>query len=176
MVIISSCQKREWVNPFDQECLKETWTPTNFQAVQEGNAVKLTWNVPIANISGFKVFRQINYSGDFIEINDLKKDVTQWIDTEIIGGKVHLYSLVAYAGNNESNSGNAQITPIIQAIISTTTPSIIGTISATLGGIITSDGGSPVTEKGICWAASPNPTISNTKVVIGNGVWICRLN
>jgi len=165
-----SCQKIERNNPFDLECPRQLWTPTNFQAIQEGNAVKLTWDVPVANISGFKVFRQINYSGDFIEINDLKKDITKCTDTEIVGGKVHLYSLVTYAGNNESNSGNAQITPKLLASIVTTVPSSITSNSAIVGGTISLDGGTTVTERGICYGIDPNPATNNNKTVIGNGI------
>ena len=164
-----SCQKIERNNPFDPECPRQLWAPTNFQAVQEGNAVKLTWNVAETNISGFKVYRQINNSGDFIEINDLKKDITQWIDIEIVGGKVHLYSLVAYAGNNESNSGNAQITPKLLASVVTTVPSSVTSNSAIVGGVISVDGGATVTERGICYSLTHNPTIDNTKIAIDNG-------
>lgn len=41
--------------------------------------------------------------------------------------------------------------------------------SAACGGNITSDGGREVYEKGICWNTSENPTISNNKIVAGNG-------
>ena len=170
LMVLISCQKIERNNPFDPECPRELWTPTNFQAVQVENAVKLTWNVPETNISGFKVFRQINNSGNFTEISTLKKDVTQWIDTEIVGGKVHLYTLVAYAGNNESNSGNAQITPKTLASVVTTVPSSITSNSAIVGGEISVDGGATVTERGICYGIEPNPATDNNKSVIGNGI------
>jgi uncharacterized protein (TIGR02145 family) len=165
-----SCQKIERDNPFDPECPTQLWAPTNFQAAQEGNAVKLTWNVPITNISGIKVFRQINYSGNFIEITDLKEDARQWIDNDIFGGKVHLYFLVAYAGNNESNSSDAQITPKTLASVVTTAPSSITSNSAIVGGVISADGGATVTERGICYGIEPNPATNNNKSVIGNGI------
>ena len=41
--------------------------------------------------------------------------------------------------------------------------------SAILGGEITSDGGSPVTARGVCWSTSPNPTINNSKTTDGIG-------
>ncbi len=46
-------------------------------------------------------------------------------------------------------------------IISTLPVSNIGPGGATSGGDISSDGGSPVTFRGICWSTSPNPTTSN---------------
>jgi len=36
-------------------------------------------------------------------------------------------------------------------------------ITATVSGTVSSDGGATVTDRGICWSTSPNPTISNNK-------------
>ena len=41
--------------------------------------------------------------------------------------------------------------------------------SATSGGSITSDGGTPVTQHGICWATTQNPTTANNTAVAGTG-------
>lgn len=41
--------------------------------------------------------------------------------------------------------------------------------SATLGGNVTADGGASVTERGIVWGSSADPTTSNNKVQIGSG-------
>ena len=169
LMVLISCQKIERNNPFDPECPRELWTPTNFQAVQVENAIKLTWNVPVENISGFIISRQINHSGDFVKLGDIKKGTTQFVDTLAIGGKVHLYNLIAYAGNNESNAGEVQITPIIQATVTTATPSQIGTKTVSLGGVISTDGGSHVTDRGVCWAMTGNPTINSSKISCGNG-------
>jgi len=53
--------------------------------------------------------------------------------------------------------------------LSTTAASNAGALSATLGGNVTSDGGSTVTERGIVWATTANPTTSNNKVINGSG-------
>jgi hypothetical protein len=45
----------------------------------------------------------------------------------------------------------------------------ITTNSATSGGTITSDGGSPITQRGICWATTQNPTTANNVAVAGTG-------
>jgi hypothetical protein len=52
----------------------------------------------------------------------------------------------------------------------TTTPiyNITG-ITAAGGGNITSDGGSPVTQRGVCWSISPNPTIADNHTYDGSG-------
>lgn len=49
--------------------------------------------------------------------------------------------------------------------VSTNTATNITFNSFTTGGIISSDGGSPVTERGIVYSVSQNPTTSNNKIV-----------
>lgn len=44
------------------------------------------------------------------------------------------------------------------------------TTNAESGGVITSDGGSQVTVKGVCWSNTPNPTIDNDTTINGTGV------
>ncbi|MFZ4725554.1 MAG: FISUMP domain-containing protein, partial [Paludibacter sp.] len=41
--------------------------------------------------------------------------------------------------------------------------------SATSGGYFVNDGGSSIITRGVCWSTAPNPTISNSKTVDGNG-------
>ncbi|MFN9709847.1 MAG: FISUMP domain-containing protein [Bacteroidota bacterium] len=56
--------------------------------------------------------------------------------------------------------------------LATLTTLAIGNItanSATSGGSITADGGSPVTQRGICWATTQNPTTANNTAVSGTG-------
>jgi len=43
----------------------------------------------------------------------------------------------------------------------------IKSISAVMNGIIVSDGGGTITESGICWSSSANPTISDRKIISG---------
>ena len=45
-------------------------------------------------------------------------------------------------------------------------------LSAESGGVITSDGGSAITLRGICWGASPNPTTTNDTSVNGSGTGV----
>jgi hypothetical protein len=84
------------------------------------------------------------------------------------------YYLKAYATNaNGTGYGNEQIfitnnysTPTI----TTTAVSSIGTTTAISGGDITSDGGSAITFRGVCWSTTSNPTITlSTKTVDGTG-------
>jgi len=56
------------------------------------------------------------------------------------------------------------------AVISTTEITDITAISALSGGEITDDGGFPVSEYGICWSTSTNPTLSNDHTSDGSGI------
>jgi hypothetical protein len=51
------------------------------------------------------------------------------------------------------------------ASLSTTQITDIKSVSAMSGGVITSDGGSKITESGICWSLSTNPTVSGSKSI-----------
>ncbi|WP_175460295.1 MBG domain-containing protein [Flavobacterium frigoris] len=53
--------------------------------------------------------------------------------------------------------------------VTTTSATGVGAVKATLGGNVTADGGATVTERGIVWATTANPTTANNKVAIGSG-------
>lgn len=57
-------------------------------------------------------------------------------------------------------------------VVSTVAPANITSSSATTGGNITSDGRASVTDRGICWAATENPTVDNNKIPSGTGTGI----
>ena len=46
----------------------------------------------------------------------------------------------------------------------------IGAVKAVLKGNVISDGGKPITDRGIVWGTTPNPDISNNKFKMGSGV------
>jgi len=58
---------------------------------------------------------------------------------------------------------------ILVPTLTTSGVTSITTITATGGGNITSDGGAAVTDRGVCWSTSPNPTITNSKSSNGPG-------
>ena len=62
--------------------------------------------------------------------------------------------------------------------VSTKTPSNISYTSATIGGNVSNDGGANVTERGIVYSTSKEPTISNSKVKNGSGTgsFSCNLS
>jgi N-acetylneuraminic acid mutarotase len=54
-------------------------------------------------------------------------------------------------------------------VVITTNVSEITQTTALTGGTVTDDGGAGVTDFGICWSTTPNPTISSTKTSNGKG-------
>lgn len=85
------------------------------------------------------------------------------------------YYISAYATNSTgtaySSSTSFQTTATSIPVISTTTTiSAIKDDSALSGGAISSDGGSVVTSKGVCWSnTTSSPTISNSRTNDGSG-------
>jgi len=84
------------------------------------------------------------------------------------------YYVRAYAINSQGtaygNEVNFKTSPLpTLAILTTNAATNITSNSATLGGNVTSDGNATVTERGVCYSASTNPTTSNSKMVIGSG-------
>lgn len=76
-------------------------------------------------------------------------------------------SLLALGCQKElTDPGPSSLLPVI----TTTAASSISNSSAISGGDITSDGGNPVTERGVCWSITVNPTISNSHTSDGTGI------
>ena len=85
------------------------------------------------------------------------------------------YHLRAYAVNSAGTAyGNEVVFTTATALptLTTTTVTSITTTTATSGGNITADGGGAVTVRGVCWATTANPTISNSKTTDGTGTGI----
>jgi uncharacterized protein (TIGR02145 family) len=86
------------------------------------------------------------------------------------------YYIRAYAVNSSGTAyGNEFSFTTNLAVVPTLTTTAISGITQTTaasGGDITSDGGGAVTARGVCWATTASPTISNTKTTDGTGTGI----
>ncbi len=84
-----------------------------------------------------------------------------------------IYYVRAYATNSAGTGYGNQVTftsgQIVLATLTTTAVSSVTITSAVSGGNITSDGGGAISVRGICWATTTNPTISNSKTTDGSG-------
>lgn len=82
------------------------------------------------------------------------------------------YYVRAYATNSRGTAYGEEVsfnTSANPPTVSTGSVSSITTSSATGSGNVTSDGGSPVSERGLCWSTHHEPTISSTHVSVGDG-------
>ena len=63
--------------------------------------------------------------------------------------------------------------PLYPLLTSTTAVSSITGTTVTSGGYLSNDGGDPVTERGVCWGTSDNPTVAlSTKTIDGTGTGV----
>ena len=80
------------------------------------------------------------------------------------------YYIRAYATNSIGTAYGNQITlqlPALLPVITTSTATASTATTASGGGNITSDGGAPLTARGVCWASSADPTIAGSKTTDG---------
>ncbi len=81
------------------------------------------------------------------------------------------YHFRAYATNSAGTSYGSDLTfttasGAVAPVVSTGAVSAITSFTATVAGDVTNDGGSAITERGICWSTTANPTTANTKVAV----------
>ena len=81
------------------------------------------------------------------------------------------YYVRAYATNSVGTAYGEEksFTTLNVPTITTNAVTDITATTATCGGNVTSDGGSAITARGVCWSTSSNPTISNNKNTNGSG-------
>ena len=82
---------------------------------------------------------------------------------------------VSCSDDDDNNPGGGGSTGIV---LSTTAITNISSSGATSGGNITSDGGSAIVDRGVCWSTSSSPTIADDHTNDGNsvGVFVSALN
>ena len=100
-----------------------------------------------------------------------------WTITRLDPGQT--YYVRAYARNEQGISYGEDKefqTKANKPTVTTDQVSNITQNSATFGGNVTSDGGAPVTERGICWSTSQNPTTSDLHTPSGSGTGSFTVN
>lgn len=91
------------------------------------------------------------------------------------------YYVRAYATNSTGTAYGIQqsftTNIVLLPILTTNSITDITPISALSGGNITSDGGSPITDRGICWSTTQNPVFTNphTSDGTGSGTYVSNL-
>ncbi len=99
--------------------------------------------------------------------------------TGLIAGTKYFIRAYAIDGNNMVYSKdvvNFTTLNYITSILITSNISDTTYTSAVCGGNISSDGGSPITSRGVCWSTTENPTISSNKTINGSGTGLFTSN
>ena len=120
--------------------------------------------------SVYKKRVQLTRSGGSIysaTIAGLKENTTYYIRYE---GVDH------YSGKKNSEVYKYKTSIAGSPSVSTTSVTNVSYTSATIGGNVTSDGGSTVTERGVVYSTSQNPTTSNAKKTSGSGTGSFSVN
>jgi uncharacterized protein (TIGR02145 family) len=84
-----------------------------------------------------------------------------------------VYYVRAYATNSATTSYGNEISFTTSGslpVVTTTGISSVTTNSASSGGDVTSDGGLPVTARGVCWNTNGDPTIAGSHTTDGTGI------
>lgn len=83
-----------------------------------------------------------------------------------------LYHLRAYATNIAGTAYGSDLTFTTLAVVPTLTTaaaSAVAQTTATSGGNVTADGGSPVTARGVCWSTTTGPVVTGSHTSDGTG-------
>ncbi|GAB3204314.1 gliding motility-associated-like protein [Pontibacter aydingkolensis] len=92
--------------------------------------------------------------------------------TAVLSKNVNVTSVSLYFGGlDRLYLDNLIVGPAVASLPTLVTNSVsnINSTFATAGGNITSDGGGPITERGLVWSTATNPTTGDNKLAIGSG-------
>lgn len=156
ITILMGCKKSE-----DETVEIIPLAPTELKATEiSKDQVDLTWKDNSTNEIGYKIERSTD-SGNFAEIGSTSVDITAFSDKTVNIGKNYVYRVYSYnqAGKSISYSNETSIKIINIPPSLTTSKIVLVSSGAQSGGDITSDGGSPITARGVVWDTKSNPTI-----------------
>jgi hypothetical protein len=140
----------------------------------------LNWIDKSTNEKGFRIQRKTG-NGNFALLDSVGLDITTYTDKNILIGQSYTYRVVSFntAGISITYSNEVTIATISLPVLQTIAISDTTGVSATSGGQITSDGGSPITARGVVWGTSSNPEITlatKTSDGTGTGVFSSKLS
>jgi uncharacterized protein (TIGR02145 family) len=143
---------------------------------ETGNSHWATANTTATNTTGFTAIPGGSRSGDNT-IYDIGNLGYWWSSTEGTNSTNGWYRSLSNQNSiitrgYYSKSGGMSVRCVKGDIQTLTTSniSVISTTSAISGGYISYDGGEPITERGVCWSTTPNPSILDSKTIDGSGM------
>lgn len=116
------------------------------------------WNTtPSPTVSGFFTIDG-NGAGSFTSIM-----------TGLLPGTQYFVRAYGINGKGTAYGDEVTFTTLAAPVVVTAPVTEITGSTAVCGGNVTSEGGAPVTVRGVCWSTSPNPTTANSKTEDGGG-------
>ena len=113
--------------------------------------------------------KEIVPSTGTVNIGD-KKPIYVIINRELMENGVNNTNLLITTPNTGAVELAVKATKYSVPVVTTGIVANITHNSAACSGSVTSDGGSYVTERGICWSTAPSPTINDFKATSGSGL------
>jgi uncharacterized protein (TIGR02145 family) len=129
--------------------------------------VNLSWTDNSTSETGFKIQRK-GTTGSYATVGTVGADVTVYEDKGLAINTAYSYRVLSYNDGGDSVTYSNEVTASTDgvSVINTSQVLDIRAKSATVGGSVFGDGGSAITERGVVWSTSPNPTIALTTKVI----------
>lgn len=172
--------------------------PTDDELTELWEQCTLTWTTQ-NGVNGYKVTSKTNSSSIFLPATGYRYNSSlnfagsygyYWSSSLYTGSPYRAWSVRFHSSDVYRNDGGYRcsglsVRPVLgESVVETTIPTVTTTIptqitetTAVAGGNVTSDGGASVTERGVVYATTQNPTTNNTKEAsgIGTGSFTCNL-
>ena len=117
--------------------------------------MRVVQNTLYVDLAGLKENTTYSYYYEFVNGFNSMRSATKTFKTETGNG----------GGDEPPTPPEVMLPTVITASVTEITAN-----SANCGGEVTNDGGAEVTERGICWSTSANPTLNNNHVAAGTGI------
>ena len=150
--------------------------PSNLAGIViSSTQINLTWKDNSTNEVGFKIERKTG-SDIYVLVGNVGTNIMAFSDVNLTPNTNYTYRIYSYnsSGNSPTYSNEISLKTSSTIVLpSITTKAVTGITSTTAscGGIIQSDGGSPILGGGLVWSTSQNPTSDlATKYTFGMAV------
>lgn len=172
LIFLTTCDREERNNPWDPHntLTPDAWAPKGVSfSINSINSISLSWESQITHFEGFKIDRKQGDEEWTISFAILEKDEDSFTDTDVSLNIPYFYRVYSYAGENNSSFAEVVTDPFTLPTVTTSAVDYLTSNSIDVCGNITSNGGKPITDRGLCWSTSENPTIENNYTSNGQG-------